>query len=105
MPKWVKASIKWPEDWKLARKIGTNKSMPILFAPHVIADVSGETYKPDEIEWLDEEEISFTLDDMKQAYNSGAIYGFEKCGSGISNETFKVFIKNEYNIDYEEEKS
>lgn len=51
---WVKASIKRPTGWQLSRKTGSNDRMPLKFAINVIVDITGKTYKSEDIEWLDE---------------------------------------------------
>lgn len=52
--RWVKASDKRPEGWQLARLIDSGKRFPAMFSTHVIAGIDGKTYRPEEVEWLDE---------------------------------------------------
>jgi hypothetical protein len=47
--------------------------------------------------WLYEEGISFTLDDMKKAYEAGE-YDGEQFFKYMRSDEFKDFIKEEYNI-------
>lgn len=51
---WIKVSDHYPEGWQLGRVDG--KKLPLMFAPHVIADVSGKTYKREQVEYFAESE-------------------------------------------------
>lgn len=92
---WIKAIDKYPDGFKLARKIGDDKSMPVMFAPHVIAGADGKTYKKEDLEYFDTTEPSFTIDDIKGAWHNGY-----DVGAAISNpdKTFESYVKEEYNI-------
>ena len=96
---WVKAIDKYSDSVQLCRVVGSEKQFPAMFAPHVICDFTGKTYKKEDIEWFDISQPSFGLLDMQKAYKAGQIYGFEKCGSGITSESFDKFIKLDYNMD------
>lgn len=55
------------------------------------------------IKWMPQDESedntpSFTLLDMRAAFKSGQINGFEKCSQGYSKEYFAIFMEREYNI-------
>lgn len=59
-----------------------------------------ENWALDKFEWLDETpEQLFSIEDMASAYKEGQIYGFEKCGQGLSNATFKRFMISNFNIE------
>jgi len=92
---WIKATDKYPSDWKLSRLIGTEKEFPAMFATHVIADLAGKTYKKDQMEWFDTSEPSFSIEDMKRCWNESRI----KFPNGSFSEDFETFMYNEYNID------
>lgn len=53
--RWLKASDKRPEGWQLVRFVNATKRFPARFAPHVIADMTGKTYEPQELEYLSDE--------------------------------------------------
>lgn len=48
----------------------------------------------EEIEWLDESESSFSIEDMREAWGDGSVLP-EHGG----NSTFEQFMKEQYNID------
>lgn len=91
---WVKANDKKADGFKLARIIGTDKSFPAMFAPHVIAGADGKTYKKENIEWFDDSVQSFTINDIKLAYDTGWSRGFNH-----NYDEADRYIKQQYNID------
>lgn len=52
---WIRADVKRPEGWQLARFLNSRKRFPVKFSPHVIADMVGKTYEPQELEYLSDE--------------------------------------------------
>jgi len=92
---WVKASDKFPfMDWHISRIVGTEKRFPALYTTNVIAGIDGKTYKRDEIEWLETRDVSFSLQDMKDACLAGANWG-----DGTSSEKPVEWFKRVYDID------
>lgn len=91
---WVKASDKQADGFKLARMVGTDKSFLAMFAPNVIAGTDGKTYKKEDVEWFDELERSFTIEDIKLAYNTGWSRGYNH-----NYDEADRYLKQQYNID------
>lgn len=69
---WIKASDRLPESgFRYSRVNGAN--IPLMFATHVICDVSGNVYKKERVEWFDES-ASIPLEDVK-----GLVEVLDKC--------------------------
>jgi hypothetical protein len=100
--KWTLAKDYYPEDWQLGRVIGTTIKFPIMFAPHLICDTSGKTYKIDEIEWMQESnDPVFSLEDMKLCWIMCDELHSERSGHCLPAKFYKEFMKTKYNIDHE----
>lgn len=52
---WIRADVKRPDGWQLARFLNSRKRFPVKFSPHVITDMVGKTYEPQELEYLSDE--------------------------------------------------
>jgi hypothetical protein len=100
--KWTKAKDYYPEDWQLGRVIGTTIKFPLMFAPHLICDAAGKTYKIEDIEWMQESnEPVFSLEDMRKSWEDGefnGVYNFQQNLGSKDAATFKDFMKEQYKI-------
>jgi len=87
MPIWRKPSDKYPDKWQLCRIVGEEETFPLMFSMNIICDLSGKTYRRQEVEWLDISETSFTKQDMMIAYDAGWDVGTGNYGA------FHLFMK------------
>ena len=96
---WVKATDKYSKGWQLCRIIGDTNKFPAKLASNVIADFSGKTYEKDQIEWLDTEEPSFSISDMKKCWDICDDLHTERSGYCLPANYFNKFMKEKYDID------
>jgi hypothetical protein len=100
--KWTKAKDYYPEDWQLGRVIGTTIKFPLMFAPHLICDAAGKTYKIEDIEWMQESnDPVFSLEDMKSCWIMCDELHSERSGHCLPAKFYKEFMKSKYNIHHE----
>lgn|SRR5574342_527480 len=108
MPIWVKASEKYPKNWKLCRLVDQHVEFPLMFKQNVICDLAGKTYSKENVEWLDTSERSFSIENMNDCWekaietcldNTTARYGAREVEyQDIESDKVRYF-KEQYNID------
>lgn len=99
MAKWIKCSDRLPSEDGSYFVIGKMGRGSILY-------IDGEWSKKNPhmqvfeevIEWLDESEPSFTIEDMSKCWDKCNLEHSDRSGCGLPKSIFKDFMETKYNI-------
>jgi hypothetical protein len=96
MPQWIKASDRLPGvGFSVAIKVkGGPIKLAILYRlknHDLFILMSGHERSPEDVEWLDEQERSFSLEQMKEAFIDGQL-------SDGGTESMKQYFKTKFNL-------
>lgn len=70
--------------WWLCRIGGKNgERLPLMISANMAVGPDGKIYKKEDVEWLDELESSFSLEDLKDCYTAAVVHTRNSMPDGV----------------------